>query len=42
MAPGHDPLIRGGEEPVEGVVGAGVDIIDHLDLALTDLHEAPR
>ncbi len=48
MGPGHHPLIRGGEEPVEGVVGAGVDIVAHLahlaltDPALTDLHEAPR
>ena len=42
VGPGHHPLVRGGQEPVEGVVSAGVDIVDRLDLALTDPHEAPR
>ena len=42
VAAGHHPVVRGGQEPVEGLVGAGVDVLDRPDLALTDHHEVPR
>jgi hypothetical protein len=42
MGPGHHPVVRRGQEPVEGIVSARIDIVDRLDLALTDPHEAPR
>ncbi len=47
VGPDHPAVVLGGQEPVEGVVSAGVNIVDHPDLALTDLartdhHEAPR
>ena len=40
--PGHHSLVGGWQEPVEGVVSAGVDVVDHHTLALTDRHESPR
>jgi hypothetical protein len=42
VGPDHHPVVLGGQEPVEGVLSPGVDIVDHLELALTDHHEAPR
>ena len=42
MVAGHHPVIRWGQEPVQGVVGTGVDVLDRPGLALTDHHEVPR
>ena len=42
VGPGHHSVVGGGQEPVEGVVSAGVDIVDRLTHALTDRHGSPR
>ena len=40
--PGHHSLVGGWQEAVEGVVSAGVDIVDCLTLTLIDRHGSPR
>jgi hypothetical protein len=42
VGPGHHSVVGGGQEPVEGLLSASVDIVDGLTLALIDRHGSPR